>query len=265
MFRLFSLSLSLCLDHPLDRGCTDSHTLILESLFVSFLSIRCQAISDGIQQAEQSRAQGLVLSSSMRGIFSAGLDLTEMYQPDQDRLVEFWVSFQQVFLDLYGSSLATVAAIEGHSPAGGCLLAMACDYRIMANHEKIGIGLNEAQFGIVAPPWMAELMQLTVGQRVAESALQLGTLYNPQQALRIGLIDEVAEAADVQTRAAEEAQKWSRMPPVARATSKQLLRKPLLDKLNATRQMDTELFLSFTNKDSVQQHLGKYLASLKGK
>jgi 3,2-trans-enoyl-CoA isomerase len=66
----------------------------------------------------------MVLCSSLETIFCAGLDLTELYKPDADRLPKFWESTQQVYIDLYGSRLATVAAIAGHAPAAGCMLAL---------------------------------------------------------------------------------------------------------------------------------------------
>lgn len=89
-------------------------------------------------------------------------------KPNQDRLPKFWNSLQQLYLDLYGSRLAVVAAIQGHAPAAGCFLAMACDYRIMLGGDYCGdagsnnnkddtppkrlfvptIGLNETQLGI---------------------------------------------------------------------------------------------------------------------
>ena len=122
--------------------------------------IRCQAISSGIREIESNRkVQALILASSTP-VFCAGLDLTELYQPR--RLVEFWTAFQQLFLDLYGSRLATIAAVSGPAPAAGCMLAMACDYRIIKVSGNAVIGLNEAQFGIIAPPWMADLMVHTV-------------------------------------------------------------------------------------------------------
>lgn len=55
-------------------------------------------------------------------VFSAGLDITEMYQPDNHRLANFWESLQNLWLELYGTGMATVAAIDGHAPAGGCML-----------------------------------------------------------------------------------------------------------------------------------------------
>ncbi|CCI47268.1 unnamed protein product [Albugo candida] len=64
--------------------------------------------------------------------FSAGLDLSELYQPHPKKLKTFYQSLHNLISRLYPTRLACVAAIEGHSPAGGCILAMCCDYRIMA-------------------------------------------------------------------------------------------------------------------------------------
>lgn len=78
----------------------------------------------------------------------------EMHKPDPLRLRDFWTSFQELYLTLYGSKLACIAAIEGHAPAAGCMLALSCDYRIMSQtigHGTPTIGLNESKLGIVAP------------------------------------------------------------------------------------------------------------------
>jgi len=93
--------------------------------------------------------------------------VSELLSPDSVRLPKFWNSLQQVYIDLYGSRLATVAAIQGHAPAAGCFLAMACDYRVMfaggvnsdtKKKHVPTIGLNETRLGIAGegstPVWI---------------------------------------------------------------------------------------------------------------
>lgn len=63
--------------------------------------------------------RGMILSSSNPKIFSAGLDFTEMYQPDESRLREFWRMLQEVYLKLYGSQMITIAAIAVGSYSSG--------------------------------------------------------------------------------------------------------------------------------------------------
>lgn len=245
-----------------------------------------EAISQGIRdiQSEHKNVKALILSSSNPDILSAGLDLKELYLSssehpsfdDVKRLKRFWLSVQQVFLDLYGCKFATVAAIEGHAPAAGCMLAMACDYRIMAGSNnsdsdnmegsiKEGkIGLNESTFGIAAPYWMADLMKNTIGFRQAEKSLGLGILYSPKEALDIGLVDELVPSKEtVITRANEVAEVWSKIPAEARFVSKMLTRRPILEELKRNREADVEQFARFVSSMRVQKSLGMYLESLK--
>uniref|UniRef100_A0A8C4NN84 Enoyl-CoA delta isomerase 1, mitochondrial n=1 Tax=Eptatretus burgeri TaxID=7764 RepID=A0A8C4NN84_EPTBU len=97
--------------------------------------------------------RGLILTSAVPNIFSAGLNLFDMMDKPNEHYSEFWRAVQEIWIKLYGSSLANIAAINGSSPAGGCLLALCSDYRIMANNPHFTIGLNETRLGIVAPFW----------------------------------------------------------------------------------------------------------------
>ena len=223
----------------------------------------CQAISAAVKDVEDdSNVEGMVMASSNPNILSAGLDLNELRNPDPNRLPDFWNSFQQLFIDLYGTRLATVAAIEGHAPAAGCMLAICCDYRVMTD-QKGRIGLNETLLGIAAPPWLGQAMVNTIGMRNAEISLGLGLLYSPQEALGIGLVDKVASADAVVSNALDEAKTWANIPAQARVASKLLTRQEYIDGLEATRARDNEDFCSFVTSDKVQMDLGKYLEGLK--
>lgn len=223
---------------------------------------RLQAISDSIKIAENERKiQALILSSSLPSIFCAGLDLTEIYKPDPVRLPKFWKSFQQVYFDLYGSRLATIAAMEGHAPAAGCMLALSCDYRVMSLSGKIG--LNESLLGIAAPPWLGQQYIDTIGHRQAELALSLGTLFTPQEALEIGLVDDiVTDDNDVLEVAKKHAKKWVKIPPQARIASKELTRGRQIESLLKNREHDIDHFITFVSHEKVQRNLGAYLEQL---
>lgn len=233
----------------------------VNSLNTAFLKELTAAIED----LENDRhMQGLIMTSACPKIFSAGLDITEMYQKSPEYLSEFWRSLQEFWLTLYDSRLATIAAVNGHSPAGGCAIAMSCDYRIMAD-APFTMGLNEVHLGIVAPFWFKDAMMNTIGQRETEKALGLGKLYSPAEALSIGLIDEVVPLEGVMDRAKEEIQKWIKIHGVARMASKRMVREPTLTKLREVREDDISMFANFIQMDSVQKHLGKYMESLKKK
>lgn len=187
-----------------------------------------------------------------------------MYKPDQERLKNFWTSLQDCWIDLYGTSFPTAAAINGHSPAGGCLLAMSCEYRVML--PNFTIGLNETQLGIVAPPWFVDTMKNTISKRLTELSLTQGKMYKTEQALQIGLIDEIAaDKAEAIAKCEAFMSKFARIPPLARTLTKQQLRGKAIQKLQNTKQQDLDHFLFFVNQPKVQKGLEMYLESLKKK
>ena len=125
----------------------------------------CKELSNAIKTVNEQQStsddaaaapiSSIVISSSIPTIFSAGIDIKkELYQPNPKRLSEFWFSFQQLFLDIYGLPGTTISAVNGHAPAGGCMLSLACDYRIMINNPKSRIGYNESKLGMTAPSYV---------------------------------------------------------------------------------------------------------------
>lgn len=195
----------------------------------------------------------------------------EMHNPDKDRLERFWKSFQQVYLDLYGSKLPCVASLQGTAPAAGCMLALSCDYRILVNHPKTKIGLNETQLGIVAPAWLSQQLVDTIGHRQAELSLGLGTLYNPSEARDIGLVDEVIGSDDedvkksrekVQQRCMEIALQFSKIPSQAWLATKLQVRGKAINEMRALQQHDLDQFVGFVTQDETQASLSAYLKAL---
>lgn len=232
---------------------------------VNALSLEmCQALTETIQTIESLHpdTQGLVLQSSSPKVFSAGLDLKQLYQPDVTQLERLWNAFQQLYMTLYGSRLATVAAIQGHAPAGACMVALCCDYRIMASNNTAKIGLNESKLGIGLPPWLIQQMIDTVGQRQAEISMSLGTLFTAEEALRIQLVDELVERESLLERAMDVSKLWASIPSTARVATKEKIRRPRIDRLHVNRTADTSAFIESVLLDTTQQMLGDYLKTL---
>lgn len=197
-------------------------------------------------------------------MFSAGLDINEFYKQDVARMKQFWTTLQDVWLKLFGSSYPTAAAINGHSPAGGCLLASSCEYRVMLPNYTIG--LNETRLGIVAPQFFEASYLSVLPRRVAERALMLGTMFSTEEALRVGLVDEVADdKEDALRRCAAFLEQYRAVSPVARALSKQSLRREALDQLRNNREGDLDLFVFAVTQPKTQAALGSYLEKLKKK
>ncbi|PNJ17014.1 ECI1 isoform 2 [Pongo abelii] len=209
--------------------------------------------------------RSVILTSDCPGVFSAGLDLTEMCGKSPAHYAEYWKAVQEMWLRLYQSNLVLVSAINGACPAGGCLMALTCDYRILADNPRYCIGLNETQLGIVAPFWFKDTLENAIGHREAERALQLGLLFPPAEALQVGIVDQVVPEEQVQSTALSTIAQWMAIPDHARQLTKAMMRKATASRLITQRDADVQNFVSFISKDSIQKSLQMYLERLKEK
>ncbi|XP_022092731.1 enoyl-CoA delta isomerase 1, mitochondrial-like [Acanthaster planci] len=218
------------------------------------------AIIDDIEANKSYR--GAILTSSVTSVFSSGLDVVELHQKSFDQFRDFWSSLQDLWVRLYLSRLVTIAAINGTAVAGGCLLAMSCDYRIMAK-GPYSIGLPENVIGLVNSVWVYEMFARLVGHRQAEMSLQLGTEYTLKEAAEIKLVDEVVHPKKLMEATREEMSKWLRIPDVSRVRTKQMIREPVVMTLQASPEGDTQSMYSYISQDVVQETLEGVLKKFK--
>jgi 3,2-trans-enoyl-CoA isomerase len=172
--------------------------------------------------------KGAVVLSGAPGKFSGGLDLPELLQLGPGPLREMWRDFFGLMRDLAASPIPTVAAMTGHSPAGGTVLALFTDYRIMAE-GAYKLGLNEVQVGLPVPEVLVRALAYTVGPRQAARLAAGGLLLDPGEALRVGLVDDTAPADEVVPRAIAWAADLLTRPTAAMSSTRRLARQPLVE------------------------------------
>ncbi|HEY0504938.1 MAG TPA: enoyl-CoA hydratase/isomerase family protein [Lysobacter sp.] len=184
----------------------------------------CEDLRAALVAAVEGGAQGIVLSGGTK-VFSAGLDVPYLLSlgDDRDALMAAWEGFFGAARAIAECPVPVVAAIGGHAPAGGCVLALCCDYRVMARSDDPAkpyrIGLNETQVGLVVPAGIVRLMQRVVGTYRAERLVVAGDMVEAERAERIGLVDELVPADQVSARAREWLAQLLRLPqPVMRQT-----------------------------------------------
>ncbi len=156
------------------------------------------ALRQAIEYAPVDGATALVLSGAP-GLFSAGLDVPALLPLDRDAMRAFWKDFFGVCAALARSPIPVVAAIAGHSPAGGAVLAIFCDYRVMARGE-FRIGLNEVQVGLTVPDCIQAALRRLIGPYRAERLLVSGAMLDADDALAVGMVDELTDIDHVVTR-----------------------------------------------------------------
>ena len=204
----------------LDRGRSNA----INAEMVSELSQMVKSIDN------DDNARGLILTGK-EGFFSAGLDLIELYDYNEIEVRKFWEDFLEMVSVLASFKKPFLTAISGHSPAGGCVLALCSDYRIMAEGKYI-IGLNEVPVGIVVPDSIFQLYSFWLGQAKAYRFLLEGRLLNTQEALQHQLVDEVVDGGALVSAAERQMRKYLELEQTTWQQSKLNLRKDLLVKVN---------------------------------
>jgi Delta3-Delta2-enoyl-CoA isomerase len=184
------------------------------------------ALREAIEAAPQDGRRALVLSGTP-GRFSGGLDVPLLLGYDRAAIATLWQEFYALLKALAGSPIPIAAAITGHAPAGGTVLPLFCDWRIMAEGD-FKIGLNEVQVGLALPPVIMAALRRLVGARQAERLAVGGLLISPPEALAVGLVDELAPRDQVIERAIQWCQTLVTLPAEAMSATRRQARADLV-------------------------------------
>lgn len=222
---------------------------------------------DAVQAASAQGAHGIVLSGSEK-VFSGGLDVPFLMTLGRDELFACWSRFFDAARAIAKSPLPVAAAITGHAPAGGCVLALCCDRRVMASSPDPGkpyrIGLNETQVGLAVPDAIQYLLRRAVGTRVAEQLVVPGTMVDTAQALALGLVDEIAtDAADSVDRAQRWLQSLAALPWTPLLATRRIARADIAAALDAFGERELNGFVEGWYSHDTQAALQALMARLK--
>jgi len=195
------------------------------------------ALKQAVESSVPDGARALVLSGAA-GRFSAGFDVPLLLTLDRPAIAALWREFYALLRALALSPIPVAAAITGHATAGGSVLPIFCDCRIAAQGDW-KLGLNEVQVGLALPPVIFAGLRRLVGAHQAERLAVGGGLISPEEAVRIGFVDEVVSLDQVVRRAIE----WSRglltLPVDAMAATRRRARADLFELFAAS--FDPEL------------------------
>ncbi|HXU43960.1 MAG TPA: enoyl-CoA hydratase/isomerase family protein [Thermoanaerobaculia bacterium] len=208
------------------------------------------ALEDAIAAAPGAGARAIVLSGAP-GLFSAGLDVPQLLALDRPAIEIAWGWFLALVHSLATSPVPIAAAITGHATAGGCVLPLYCDARIMARgrtgkdgaFQEFKIGVNEVQVGLPMPSIILPALARLVGERQMEILATTAALIPASEALRLGLVDELAPLEETVPRAAAWCESLLALPATAYARTRALARAPLIAAVEAARQVDATVFV----------------------
>ena len=158
-----------------------------------------QALSESIR--EGARVADALVLSGRPGMFSAGLDVPSLLQLDRDGTEQFVRSFFGLMEIIARSPIPVASALTGHCPAGGTVIVLFADYRVMCK-GKYKIGLNEVQVGLPVPDVIFRALARLTGARHAERLVVSGKLISPDAAFDVGLVDQLEEDPEATVQAA---------------------------------------------------------------
>jgi enoyl-CoA hydratase len=211
--------------------------------------------------ADDTRA--LILTGT-GSIFSAGVDLFRLTREGADYVREFLPLLSRFVRALFTFPRPVVAAANGHAIAGGCVIVLAADARLMA--EGAGrIGLPELLVGVPFPTAPLEVIRFAVPRDKVQSLIFSGRTMLPRDALAAGLVDEVVPPDNLLTRAQEVARQLSLIPPPVYRLTKQSIRADALERMAQASDGNMEEMLQVWSAPETHAHIRDYLRQTLGK
>ena len=203
-------------------------------------------------------ARGVVLTGRGRS-FSAGVDLKRIVDGGAPYVEKFLPALSLAMLALFDHPRPVVAAVNGHALAGGCVLAAACDLRLMSGGT---IGLTELAAGVPFPTAPLEIMRYAVGPALDAMVLGAGRL-TPDQAARIGLVHEVVEPQQLLSTALRRVESLCAAAPDVYAAAKRHLRQYARQRIDSDGPSHDPQALKIWASERTAQTLRNYLESLR--
>jgi enoyl-CoA hydratase len=163
-------------------------------------------------------------------VFSAGVDLRRVVEGGGDYVDRLIPVLSRAFVTVFAFPRPTVAAIDGAAIAGGCILAAACDHRVMTDRQVV-IGATELSVGVPFPYAALEVMRYACGHHADDLVLRARSL-DGAGAVAAGLVHEIAPAEGLVDRAVEVAAELATLAGRPFAMTKRQLRRPVIARID---------------------------------
>jgi enoyl-CoA hydratase/carnithine racemase len=171
--------------------------------------------------------KGVILTGRGK-FFSFGFDIPEFLEQSREQFSDYLTAFTDLYTYLFLFPKPLVAALNGHTVAGGCMLATTCDYRLMVS-GKAKISLNEVTFGASVFAGSVAMLKRCVGDGNAGKVLLTGKMFNAGEARELGLVDQVCTEDSLMTDAMKTAREFAARDTTAFGSIKRLLRRPIVE------------------------------------
>lgn len=215
-----------------------------------------EEIHAGFKDLESDRAVRAAILTGQGKFFCFGFDIPEFMSYSKDAFIRYLTKVTDLYAYLFMYPKPVIAALNGHTTAGGCVLAMTCDYRIMAG-GKARIGLTELNLGSTVTSAGTTLLKHCVGGAKAERLLYTGVLLSAEEALDFGLVSEITDYESIGREAVRVAQDFADKQINAFKSTKLRLREPASREMRELRQSSIQEFADNWYSDETRKKLTK--------
>ena len=213
-------------------------------------------LHDVFRRLETDESVRSVILTGTGRFFSFGFDIPEFLSYSKGEFEGYLDAFTDFYLYLFRFTKPVVAALNGHTVAGGCMMAISCDHRLMAD-GKAKIALNEIGFGSSVFAGSAAILVYCIGTKKAQEVLYSGQMYSAREALQIGLVDEAVQEELLAARSLEVAREYADRDSAAFASIKNLLREPVSEQIAPREKGSIKEFLDIWYSEKTWENLRK--------
>jgi enoyl-CoA hydratase len=205
-----------------------------------------------------------VILTGTGSIFSAGVDLIRLTREGADYVRHFLPRLSRSLRALFTFPKPVIAAVNGHAIAGGCVIALACDIRLMAEGRGT-IGVPELLVGVPFPTVPLEIVRFAIPRQKLQSLIYTGRTLSAADALAAGLVDELVGPDALLTRAHELARQLAQIPAATYRLTKQALRAEAMERIEKMSERQDQAALEVWSAPQTHTHISDYLRRTLGK
>ncbi len=197
-----------------------------------------------------------IIITGQGNFFTFGFDIPEILSYSKEDFIRYLTKFTDLYTYIFLYPKPIISALNGHTIAGGCMMALACDYRIMVS-GKARITLNEIGFGSSVFAGCVEMLRFCVGSRIATKIVYSGTMYSAEEAKELGLIDKVTTDEKLVSTARKIAVDLGGKPKNAFLSIKLLLRTSVAEEMKRKEEKSVKEFADIWYSKSTWENLKK--------
>ncbi|MDX1632175.1 MAG: enoyl-CoA hydratase/isomerase family protein [Thermoanaerobaculia bacterium] len=221
------------------------------------------AVEERLAELQENESLGTLVLTGTGSVFSAGVDLYRLLDEGEEYVDRFLPAFGRALLRLFRFPKPVVAAINGHAIAGGCIVACACDHRIMARGPGT-LGVPELRVGVPFPQIAIEVLRFATSDAHLQELVYQGRTYSADEARERGLVDEIVTGSDLLERSREVAAGLATEPTVRFRVTKEQLRRPALERIESLAPSTDPEVLAAWKDPGTRETIRSYLEALRG-